>query len=109
MESQNVLMTEPPLNPKRNREKMTEIIFEKFKPSCFYLGIQSVLSLYASGRTTGLVLDVGYDVCHSTPIYEGYALPGSIKRLGKPLPFLCFLHATRDFAAKKMKMKRYGR
>jgi centractin len=79
-EQHPVLLTEPPLNPRKNREKSAEVLFESMNVPALFVSLQAVLSLYASGRTTGVVLDIGDGVSHSVPIYEGFVLPNAIQR-----------------------------
>jgi actin len=80
-EEHNVMLTEAPLNPKANREKMTQIMFETFNVPGLYIAIQAVLSLYSAGKFTGIVNDSGDGVTHLVPIFDGYALPHSILRI----------------------------
>jgi actin-related protein len=75
-----VLTDSPKANPK-DREKMTEIMFETFNVPGLYVGSQAVFSLYASGRTRGLVVECGDGVTHSVPVFEGFALPHATSRL----------------------------
>jgi actin-related protein len=75
------LLTEAPLNPKKNREKMCEIMIEDYNVPGVYIAIQAVLALYSAGNTTGMTMDIGDGVCHDVPIYEGFALPHAIERL----------------------------
>eukprot|EP01083_Nonionella_stella_P087657 243923_1 len=77
----SVLMSEPPLNPKVNREKMTQLIFETFNFAGGYIENSAVLSLYAAGRNTGIVCESGGSVTHIVPIYEGFSLPHAILKM----------------------------
>ena len=80
-EDHNVLLTESPTNPKTNREKVTQMMFENFNVPGMYIAIQSVMSLYSAGKTTGVVVDSGEGVTHFVPIYEGYAFPHAILKM----------------------------
>ena len=75
-----VLFTEAPMNPKANREKMTQLMFETFQVQGLYVAIQAVLSLYSNGRTTGMVCDSGDGVTHTVPVYEGFSIPHAVKK-----------------------------
>jgi len=75
-----VLLTEPPLNKNQNKEKMAELMFDTFNVPAMYISMQAILSLYASGRTTGIVVDSGDGVTHIVPVYEGFAISHAIHR-----------------------------
>ncbi|KAJ1812567.1 Arp2/3 complex subunit, actin nucleation center [Coemansia sp. RSA 2598] len=76
-----ILLTEAPLNPRANREKMCEVMFERYGFQGVYVAIQAVLTLYAQGLLTGVVIDSGDGVTHIIPVYQGYSLPHLTKRL----------------------------
>ncbi len=96
-----VLLTEVPFNPRVNREKTTEIMFENFSVPGMYLAVQYVLSLYASGRTTGIVFGSGEGASYSVPVYEGHSLSGAVGRTyfggGDLTYYLMGLLKYRDF------------
>ncbi|RKP27337.1 actin family [Syncephalis pseudoplumigaleata] len=76
-----ILLTEPPMNPLKNREKMAEVMFEEYGFQGIYVAIQAVLTLYAQGLLTGVVVDSGDGVTHIVPVYDGFAMPHLTRRL----------------------------
>ena len=76
-----ILLTEPPMNPAKNRERMLEVMFEKYGFQEVYVGTQAALALYSEGLVTGVMIDAGDGVTHICPVYEGFALPHLTKRL----------------------------
>ena len=80
-EEHPMILTEPALNPKQNREHTTKIMFEQFNVPCLYISMQEVCALYASGRTTGVVIDAGEGTTHAVPIFEGFAVPSTTQKM----------------------------
>jgi len=76
-----IMLTEAPMNPQQNRKKMIEVMFEKYGFKSCYIAIQAVLTLYAQGLLTGVVVDSGDGVTHIVPVYEGFSLPHLTRRL----------------------------
>ena len=77
-EEHNVMLTEAPNNPKENREKMAQIMFETFDVPGLYIAIQAELSLYCAGKFTGIVEDSGDGVTHFVPIFDGYSVQNAV-------------------------------
>ena len=81
-EEHPIMLTDSPLNPKCNREKMAEIMFETFNCPGLYIITQAVLSLYATGFLAGVVLVSGEDMTHVVPVYDSYKLSHAVKSVG---------------------------
>jgi actin-related protein/tetratricopeptide (TPR) repeat protein len=79
-EEHPVIIMEESMNPKANREKLMQILFETFSVPACYILTTAVAGMYASGRTTGLSVSSGDGVTNIVPVYEGYALPHAILR-----------------------------
>lgn len=80
-EEHPVIITESPFNPKEKREKTTTIIFETFNIPSYYTANTSALSLFASGLTTGVVLDIGDSTSQTVPVYEGHSIKHAMNEL----------------------------
>jgi actin-related protein len=76
-----ILLTEPPMNPLKNRERMCEVMFERYNFGGVYVAIQAVLALYAQGLSSGVVVDSGDGVTHIVPVYESTVLNHLTRRL----------------------------
>lgn len=73
-----VLMSEAPWNVKQKREKLTELMFETYNIPAFFLAKTAVLSSFANGRSTALVVDSGATHTSVVPVHDGYALQGAV-------------------------------
>ena len=77
----NILLSETPMNPKENKEKLAQIMFENFNVQGLYIELESLLSLFSAGKDTGISVDLGDGISHFVPIYYGCSLPHAIKRI----------------------------
>jgi actin-related protein len=94
-EEQGILLTEPLLNPREHREKTVRIMFETFNVPYLYLSTQTMLALYSSGKTTGLVVDIGEGMGNVVPIDDGLQYPLSCSKFpiaGKDLTLYLQAH-----------------
>ena len=77
----NIMLTETPMNPKENREKMTQIMFESFNAKGLYIASEPVLSLYSLGKYSGISADFGTHISYFVPIFFGCPIPLAVYRL----------------------------
>jgi actin-related protein len=98
--SHPVIVTEAPFASYKNREEMAEILFEKLGVGSLYITNTSTLALYANGKTTGVVVDIGYQTTSFVPVYEGFVLNHAVSKVdtgGKDLTdFFCHLISKRE-------------
>lgn len=76
----NVLITDSPMNSKENKRDIAKYMFENFKVGSLAIMNTSVLSLFSTGKTTGIVVECGEGVSYTVPIFEGYALPHAMNK-----------------------------
>jgi actin-related protein len=79
-EEHPVLLTESSFTPKVNREKATQLMFEIFNVPALCIANTAVLSVYSTGRKTGLVLESGDAVTRAVPVYEGHVIPHAVEQ-----------------------------
>ena len=77
----SVLVTETPLSSKENREKTAELLFEKFNVEKCHIANSSMLGLFSYGKTSGIVVDSGFNITSTVPIYEGFPLKYASMRI----------------------------
>jgi len=80
-EVKGVLINVTPLSPFDDIKDLTRIMFEAFEVRSLYIANASVMSLLASGRSSGIVVDSGYDVSYSSPIFEGFIIKQAFKKM----------------------------
>lgn len=71
-QGEKILLTEPPMNPLKNREKMCEVMFERYGFGGVYVAIQAVLALYAQGEMPSCpFLRMLHAACHYSSLALG--------------------------------------
>lgn len=75
----NMKILKPPPDEIKMREKLTELLFTKFNVPALFFGLETVLSLYASDRHTGISVIISDFHIHIAPIYIGFALTHAVE------------------------------
>ena len=70
----SIMITESPNSPKENKQKLSELLFETFNVQNIHIANSSMLGLFSYGKTSGLIVDSGFNITSSVPLYEGFPL-----------------------------------
>ena len=106
-EEYGIFITEPPLTLKSSRERLTEILFEKFNAPFIFITNGAVLSSYGAFKYSGFVLDCGYDSSTVVPVSNGYPYSSCIQTIdvgGKDVSdFLLKMLVNKGYEEKKIR------
>ncbi|CAN0916048.1 Actin-related protein 4 [Linum grandiflorum] len=73
-----MLLAEPSSNSQQQRERTVELMFEKYNVPALFLAKNAVLTSFASGRATALVVDSGGGSTTVAPVHDGYVLQKAV-------------------------------
>lgn len=76
-----ILMSEAALTSRPQRAKLGQILFEQIQHPSLVFCVQPIISLYSTGNTTGIVLDIGEGVTQACPVYKGYSVREATRRV----------------------------
>jgi hypothetical protein len=76
-----VSSTISPFGPRSYPEEMAELLFETFEVQGCYFAVPSILSLYSTGKTTGVVLDSGECITSCIPVIDGFVVQAAVQTL----------------------------
>lgn len=73
-----ILLAEPSSNSQQQRERAAELMFESHKVPALFLAKNAVLTSFASGRPTSLVVDCGGGSTTVAAVHDGYVLQKAV-------------------------------
>lgn len=76
-----MLLSEPIFAPKSHKKRIAKICFESYETHYVLLVNQCLLSLYAFGKTDGLVVDSGEGVTQIGVVYNGHKIDGACEKM----------------------------
>jgi centractin len=75
-----IFITEPILNPYSHRKQIASALFDILGVPALFFGSQPILSLFASGEKSGVIMESGESITQCCVVYEGYSIPHSYLR-----------------------------